>query len=54
MVEKSVNIKAKAKLQSPSKAKEIDSRYPRGYRLLVKKDKDNANWEHQNEATKEG
>ena len=41
MVEKVIDTKAKASLQSSSKTKKIDSRYPKGYRLLVKKDKDN-------------
>ena len=51
MVEKAINIEAKAGLQPPFKIKEIDSRYPKGYKPLVKKDKNNAYWEQRNEAT---
>ncbi len=47
MVEKAVNIEAKVSLQLPSKTRKIHSRCPRGYRLLVKKDKDDANRKHQ-------
>ncbi len=46
IVEKTVDIKAKANLQSPSGTKEIDSRYPKRYRLSVKKNKNDAYWEH--------
>ncbi len=49
MVEKAVNVEAKASLQPPFWIKEIDSRWPKGYRSSVKKDKDNNNWEHRNE-----
>lgn len=37
MVEKAVNVEVKVNLQPPSETKEIDSKYPRGYRLLIKK-----------------
>ncbi len=43
VIKKVVNIKVKANLQPPSRTKIIDSTCLRGYRLLVKKDKDNAN-----------
>ncbi len=46
MVEKAINVEAKTILQPSSKIEKIDSKYLRGYRPLVKKDKDNANWEH--------
>ncbi len=42
VVEKVVNAEAKANLQPPFGTREIDSRCPKGYRLLVKKDKDDA------------
>ena len=53
MVEKAVNTKAKVGLQPHSMIKEIDSRCPKEYRSLVKKDKDNAYWKHCNEAFKD-
>lgn len=43
MIEKAGDIEANANLQSPSKARKIDSRYPRDYRPLIKKNKDKAN-----------
>ncbi len=43
-------MEAKANLLPPSGTKEINSRCPKGYRPSVKKDKDDANWEHQDEA----
>ena len=48
VVEKAVNAEAKAGLQPHSMIKEIDSRYPKKYRPLVKKDKDDAYQEHRN------
>ncbi len=50
MVEWVINAEAKVSLQPPSGTREIDSRYPKSYRLSVKKDKDDANWEHWDEA----
>ncbi len=52
MVEKAINTKVEANLQPPSKTKEINSRCLRGYRPSVKKDKDDANWKHRDEAPK--
>lgn len=46
MIEKAVNTEIKASLQLPSKTKEIDSRYPKSYRLSAKKDKDKATWKY--------
>lgn len=46
VIEKAVNIEIKASLQPSSKTKEIESRYPKSYRLLAKKDKDKATWEY--------
>lgn len=48
MVENAEDIEVKANLQPPSETKEINFRYPRSYRLLAKKNKDNVNWEHWN------
>ena len=52
MIEKIVNVEAKTGLQPSSETREIDSRYSKGYKLSVKKNKDNAYWEQCNEATK--
>ncbi len=49
VVEKAVNIEVKASLSSPSMTREINSRCPKGYRPLVKKNKNNINWEHWDE-----
>lgn len=43
IIEKAVNVEAKAAIQPPSKTKKIDSRYPKSYRLSAKKDKDENN-----------
>lgn len=48
MVEKAVDIEAKTSLQPPFETKEIDSRCPKSYKLLVKKDKDKTHQEHRN------
>ena len=50
MVEKVVNAKAKAGLQPFFETSEINSSCPKRYRLLVKKDKDDAYWKQHNEA----
>ncbi len=42
MVEKVVDVEIKVSLQLPSKTRKIDSRYPKGYKSLAKKDKDKA------------
>lgn len=46
MGEKAGDVEVKINLQPPFGIRKIDSRCPRGYRLLVKKDKDDTNWEH--------
>ena len=51
VVEKTVDVEAKAGLQPLFGTKKIDSRCPKGYRLLIKKDKDNTYWEYCNEAS---
>ena len=51
MVEKIINIEAKAGLQSYSMIREIDSRCPKKHRLLIKKDKDNDYREYRNKAS---
>lgn len=45
MIEKTVDVKAKASFQPSSKTKKIDFKYPKGYKL-AKKDKDKTNWDH--------
>ncbi len=50
IIEKAVNVEAKDSRQSPFGTREIDSRCPRGYRPLVKKNKGDANREHQDKA----
>ena len=42
MVKKAIDVEGKASLQPPFGTKEIDFRYLKGYKPLVKKDKDNA------------
>ena len=46
---KVVDVEAKAGLQPHSMIREINSRYPKRHRPLVKKNKDNAYWEYRNE-----
>ncbi len=53
LVEKAVDVEAKINLQPLSGTREINSRYPRGHRPSVKKDKDEANREHQNKVPKD-
>ncbi len=53
VVEKAVNEEAKARIQSPSKTKKIDSRYPKSYWSLDKKNKDDANQEHRDKVFKD-
>lgn len=48
-MEKTRDAEAKANLQLPFYIREINSRCLKGYYLLVKKDKDDANWEDRNE-----
>ena len=45
------DVEVKANLQQPFYVREIDSKCPKGYCLLVKKDKENANLEHCNKAS---
>ncbi len=49
VIEKAIDVEVKANLQPPSGTRKIDSKCPKKYRPLVKKDKDNAYWEHCNE-----
>ncbi len=51
LVEKAGDTKAKANLQPLFYVKEIDSRYPKGYRPLAKKDKKNPYLESRNKAS---
>lgn len=51
MVKKAVDVKAKASLQPSFGTREIDSKCPKGYRPLVKKDKDVTNWKYQDEVS---
>ncbi len=51
VVETAGDAKAKVNLQSSFYVKEIDSRYPKGHRPSVKKDKDDAYWEQRNGAS---
>ncbi len=53
VVEKAGDTKAKANLPPPFYVREIDSRYPKGYRPLTKKDKEDTYREPQNEASKD-
>ncbi len=53
VVEKTVNVEVKADRQLPFETRKIDFRYLRGYRPLVKKDKDKTNREHWDEAPKD-
>lgn len=46
VVEKTVNVEIKASLQLFSGTREINFKYPKGYRPLSKKNKFEANWEH--------
>ena len=39
VVEKAINVEAKTSFQLLSKAREINSRYSKGYKPLVKKEK---------------
>ena len=45
VVDKTVDVKAKASLQAPSGTREMDSRYPRGQRPIKKEDKDSRDYE---------
>ena len=45
-MEKTIGVETKISLQPPSKTREIDSKYSKNSRPLVKKDKNNTNWEH--------
>ena len=45
------DTEVKANLQPPFYIREIDSKCPKGYCPSVKKDKEDANWEHRDEAS---
>ena len=51
MVEKAINIEAKASLQPPSGPRKIDSRCLKEYKPAVKKDENDTYWGHRNEAS---
>ncbi len=51
VIEKTVDVEVKTNLQPPSETREINSKCPKGYRLSVKKDKDNAYQKHCDEAS---
>ena len=53
MVKKTRDVEAKANLQPPFYVREIDSKCPKGYRPSVKKDKEDANREYRNKASKD-
>ena len=53
MVEKAGDAKAKANLQPLSYVWEIDARSPKGHRPSSKKDKEDTQWEHRDEAPKD-
>ena len=53
VVEKARDAEAKANLQPPSYVWEIDFKSPKGHCPLSKKDKENTQQEHRNEAPKE-
>lgn len=46
MIEKAINAEAKVSLQSLFKIKNIDFQYLKGYKSLIKKNKNDANWKH--------
>ena len=50
-MEKAKDTKAKVNLQLSFYIRKIDCKCPKGYRLLVKNNKKNANWEHYNKAS---
>ena len=50
MVKKTIDAKAKTSLQSPFETRKIDSKCLKGYKPLVKKDKDNTYWKQRNKA----
>ena len=51
MVDKIIDVEAKAGFQSPFGTREIDLRYTKKYKLLVKKNKNDAYWEQRDKAT---
>ena len=53
VVEKVGDAKAKANLQPPFYVREIDSKCPKDYRPLVKKNKEDAHWEQHNKVSKD-
>ena len=50
VIEKTIDVEAKASLQLSSETREIDPKYPKN-RPLVKKDKNKTYWEHHKEAS---
>lgn len=51
-MEKAVDAEVKVNLQLPFGTKKINSRCLKNYRPSVKKDNDNANWEHHDKTLK--
>ncbi len=51
VIEKANDVEAKANLQPTFYIRNIDSRCPKGYRLLAKKDKEDHYWERRDEAS---
>ena len=51
MVEKTGDVEAKANLQPPFYIRKIDFKYPKGYCLLPKKDKEDTYWVHRNKTS---
>lgn len=52
-MENVIDVKAKTNLQTPFKTRKINSKYPKNYKLLVKKDQNNANQEYQDKTIKD-
>ncbi len=50
-MEKVGDVEVKVNLQSPFYVREIDSKYPKSHRPLVKDDKEDIYWEPHNEAS---
>lgn len=46
VIKKAIDVETKTSLQLLSGTRKIDSRCPKNYKLLVKKDKDEANQEY--------
>lgn len=49
MIEKVVDVEAKASLQPPFRTRKIDFRCSKNHRSSVRRDKNDANWKHWDE-----